>query len=593
MLKINACIIVKDDSEYDKLACALETIAKFVDGIYLTTTGKETEKIKSIEEVYGNSIHHSHFDWVDDFAAARNFNFSQVPKDTDYIFWMDSDDLLVGGPKLREVAQMAKDGGKDVVFFTYWYGCEFDGEPSIQNFKGVLMEHNRERLIKPGVIQWRGRLHETPVPISGAKDNYTKYLYHETERPVAVMHTSKDEELPEKMERNQKLLELQLAEERERKEGADPRTLLYLMKIYAEKDEPKLWELCIPMGEEYLQKSGWDEERGTCWEQLGIVYGKKGNHKKAAECFHNAIDEWEIQPLFYIRLAYSYYNIGNYRKAEHWLTIAASMDLDNKGSNLTNFKAMKVLFATLLLKLNYNAHRNTTKALEAAKLLFSEDPRQENAQQVQFLEDLNQLNDACQNADMLLRYLDAIGADDKIVPILDSLPDAITSQPFAQKTRQMFTPPRKWGEKEICYFANFGQKHFEPWSPQSLESGIGGSETAVISLAREWAKQGYKVTIYGDPGEAKGEHDGVTYLPWYYFNPRDSFNVFIQWRGWQLAGKVKAKKFLVDLHDIYSAVDLDEEQLRNIDKIMVKSTYQRGLAPTIPLEKFEVISNGI
>ncbi len=596
MLKINAAIIVKDDTELPKLKKALASIGEFVDGIYLTTTGKQVEEIKKTCETLhqdGLNIHLSHFDWVDDFSAARNFNFSQVPKDTDYILWIDADDLFVGGPKLREVAQTAKDNGKDIIFFTYWYGCEFEGEPSIQNFKGVMMEHMRERLIRPEVITWKGRLHETPVPISGSRNNYTSYAYHETERPIAVMHTSKDVELPEKMERNQRLLELQLKDERERKEGADPRTILYLMKIYAEKDDPKLWELVVPMSEEYLLKSGWDEERGTCWEQVGIVCGKKGKHKQAVQAFLNAIKEWEKQPLFYLRLAYSYYNCENYRAAEHWLTVASQMDLDNKGSNLTNFKAIKVLFAQLLLKLNYNAKKDTKKALEAAKLLFTEDPRQENAQQVEFLENVDKLNDACHDTDMLLRYLDSIGEEDKILPVLDALPDSITSQPFAQTARNMFSPPRKWGEKEICYFANFGQKHFESWSPKSLDSGIGGSETAVIRLAQEWAKLGYKVTVYGDPSEDKGEVDGVTYLPWYYFNSRDSFNIFIQWRGWQLAGKVKAKKFLVDLHDIYSAVDISEDQLRNIDKFMVKSLYQRGLAPTVADEKFEIVSNGI
>jgi tetratricopeptide (TPR) repeat protein len=590
-MKITANLIIKDDTELTSLAKAMASVAPFVDGVYITSTGKLVGGIKQFCET--NKFHYSHFDWVDDFSKARNFNFSQVPKDTDYIFWMDTDDILVGGPMLRDVALMAKTGGKDVVFFTYWYGCEFDGEPSIKNFRGVMMEHMRERLIRPGVTTWQGRLHETPVPVQGAKNQYTKFAYHPQDNPIAVMHTSLDEDLPEKMERNQRILELQLEEERKRKEGADPRTLLYLMKIYAERDDPTLWDKVAEMNKEYLTKSGWDMERGTSWEQVGIVCMKQNKQKEAIQAFHNAIAEYESQPLFYIRLALCYYNVENYRASEHWLNLASQMDLDNKGSNLTNFKAMKVLFAQLTLKLKYNVHKDTKKALEAAKLLHSEDPTQENTKQVELLESIDKLNDACKNFDELARYLDSIGENKAIVPLLEKLPFAISSQPFAINMRKMFTPPRRWKDDEICYFANFAQKHFEQWSPTSLSSGIGGSETAVIELAKEWVKLGYKVTIYGDPGENQGEHDGVTYLPWYYFNKNDYFNIFIQWRGWQLAGLVKARKFLVDLHDIYSVVDMTPEQLQNIDRIMVKSKYHRQLGQSVPDSKFSVVSNGI
>lgn len=158
------------------------------------------------------------------------------------------------------------------------------------------------------------------------------------------------------------------------------------------------------------------------------------------------------------------------------------------------------------------------------------------------------------------------------------------------KIRREVAPPRKWKDNEICYFANFGGKHFEPWDGTSLDKGIGGSETAVIRLADAWTKKGYKVTIYGDPMR-KGDHNGVAYLPWYYFNYKDSFNIFIQWRSWALASQVKARKFYVDLHDVFSGIDVSSEDLEHIDSFMVKSKYHRSLAPNIPDEKFIVISN--
>lgn len=589
-MNLSACLIVKDDLEVEMLNKALDSIQPYVDTVHVTSTGSEVTKIK--EWCEKREIDYSHFKWVDDFSAARNFNFSRVPKDTDFIFWMDADDILIGGEKLKEIAQVAKDNHKDVVFFTYWYGCSFDGEPSPEALKEVMMEHNRERLIKPGTITWKKRLHETPIPVSGQKNNYTKYLYDPKERPVVVMHTSKDTDLEEKMQRNKRILELELMDERMLPGGADPRTLLYLMKIYAEMEDKELWLEAIEMGKEYLTKSGWDEERAAAWENMGKCYFKLYEFQQAAECFHSAIREWPFQPLIYLQLAETYYNLKNYSFAEYWMNKGAEMDIDNKGSNLTNLKAMKIKLADLLVKLNFYAKRDTKKALEGARLLYTEAPSQANQEQVIFLENLDELNEACLHVDKLSDYLDAIGETKAIVPLLDSLPVAITTQPFAQKLRNKYTQPRVWGKKEICYFANFGSAHFEKWDMSSLKSGIGGSETAVLELAKHWTELGYKVTIYGDP-EKIGEQDGVTFLPYYYFNMRDSFNIFVQWRVPNLAGKIKARKFLVDLHDIFAEIDYDEERLRNIDKIMVKSEYHRNLAPHIPDEKFAIVGNGI
>ncbi len=583
-MKLALCLIVKDDSELEGLRQAVLSVKNYVDAIYITANGKEVKQIEQYCRV--NKYNYSYFKWRDDFSAVRNFNFSQVPEGFDFIFWMDADDILSGGEHLRSVAEMAKQNGKDVVFFTYWYGCTFEGEALPKNIKEVLMEHNRERLIKPGAIVWKGRLHETPIPAEGAKNNYTKYQYNAEKQPIVVVHTSKNSDLMEKMLRNKRILELQLDDER-RTGTADPRTLLYLMKIYAEVGNEKEMKLCLDYGEEYLTKSGWDEERATCYEQMGIVWGKLGDYKKSVDSFHRAIEEWPNQPLIYIRLATAYFNLGNYSFAQRWMSFGANLDIDNGGSNLTNMKAMKTMYAYLLLKLHWNANRDTKKALEAAKLLYQEIPTQQNLEQVNFIEDFDKLNDACGDVDKLTQYLEATGYEDAIIPLLDVLPDGITTNPFAQKIRQKFSKPRRWADNEICYFANFGNAHFEKWDMSSLKTGIGGSETAVLELSKRWAKLGYKVTIYSDPF-IKGEQDGVTILPWYYFNPRDSFNIVIQWRVPNLAGKIKCKKFLVDMHDIFNQVDFKDKP---IDKVIVKSVAHKAFAPD--LKNVEIIENGI
>lgn len=598
-MKINACLIVKGDEEEQILRRCLASFIEYVDGVYLTVTNKPYDKIQTMVDEINNSakqeiVHLSYFEWVNDFSKARNFNFSQAPMDSDYIFWVDSDDIVVHPENLRVVADIGIKRRQDAILVPYWYGCTFKGEPSIENLVSVDIEQKmRERFLRPGVHHWAGRLHETPIPNDGVKNDY--FLYEDKDKPFAIMHGSKLENAFTKLPRNRQLLELQLSDERQRKEGADPRTLLYLMKIYSETATDKeTLEETIKMGKEYLTKSGWDEERGTCYENMGIAAGTLGRVDEAINYFFQSIKEWPHQPIVYLRLATAYFNKGNYRLAYFWMNKANEIDVKEVKNSMLNVEGMKVMSAELLMRLNFRDDFKDMKiAYEAAKQLYELKKTPEVKAMLDVIGNANDLNEACKNTDELAKYLVSIGEDSKVVPVLDSLPKAITVQPFAQQLRMQHTEPRVWGKNEICYFANFYQNHFEQWSPNSLKKGIGGSETAVIELAKRWVKMGYKVTVYGDPREDQGDHEGVTYLPWYYFNHRDTFNIFIQWRSWHLADKIKTKLFLVDLHDIYAPVDLTSDYIHAVDKFMVKSNYHRSLASQAPEEKFEVVPNGI
>jgi len=592
MLKLAGCLIVKDDSELIPLSKAVNSIAPYMDGVFITSTGKEVSMIKSYCEQ--NKFHYSHMDWVDDFSKARNFSFDRALEHDsyDYIMWIDADDILVGGQYIREIAEKSKASGLDIVFLTYWYGCLFDGEPSEKTMKEVTLSHMRERLIKPGTNVWKSRLHETPVPVPGYEPKYLNYPYNPKEYPIAVMHTSDDNGLPEKMMRNKKILELQLEDEHKKGE-ADPRTLLYLMKIYSEIGDKELCDKSIEMGKEYLRKSGWAQERGVCWEQMGIAYGKQGDDGEANVCFHNAIKEHPYQVLFYIRLAQSYFNLKKFKECEHWMKVGASLQINDKGGDQTNIKAMKVGYAELLLNLNWNVKRDVEKALESALLLYEESPTEANKENALFIQDAFDLNTACRRVDKICEYLDSIGEEKRIMSILENLPIAITGQPFAIKIRQKYSSARKWGRDEIAYCANFGGPFFEKWDATSLQKGIGGSETAVIELSKEWVKLGWNVTVYGDPSTPHTDEFGITWLPWYYFNPRDSFNILIDWRSWSLAGTVKARKFYTDLHDIVSNASLEKKHIMNIDKVFFKSNAHRALLTKLPQDKVMVVGNGV
>lgn len=596
MLKIALSMLVKDDSELELFKESLYSVLPYVQFAQITSNGKQTTQIEAFIEstrgVFPNvKIDYTYLPWTDDFSAQRNHSFNRIPSDYDYIYWQDSDDILVGGELLQSLGELAKKSGKDVVFLAYWYGCEFDGVPSLRTFKNVDIEHYRERLIRPKTITWKGRLHETPVPVDGQKNNYTKVEYNQKDRPIAVMHTASIDDAQEKMLRNKRILELQLEEEREN-DTADPRTLLYLMKIYAEIGDKEVLEKCIEMGEEYLSKSGWDEERANCCDLMAICYTKLDKNYDAIKFLHNAISEYPHQPLHYVRLALAYFNVSRYRESRHWLEVASKIDLDSKTAGINNIKELKVLMAQLILKLKFQVDKDIDGSVQAAEVLLKEQPSKANEDNLNYLLDRQALKQASESSLKLLDYFEMTADDESTKKILDALPLIISEQPFAISHRKRISKPRVWKDNEICYFANFGGSHFEKWDSHSLSRGIGGSETAVIELAKQWADQGYKVFVYGDP-EFIGEQQGVTYLPWYYFNKADKFNIFIQWRNASLAPTIKAKKFLVDLHDVVAQPDYSQEVMSAIDGVIFKSEYHRKMLPQLPDEKAIIISNGI
>lgn len=92
----------------------------------------------------------------------------------------------------------------------------------------------------------------------------------------------------------------------------------------------------------------------------------------------------------------------------------------------------------------------------------------------------------------------------------------------------------------------------EPWSPHSPKTtGIGGSETACIELARHFVRMGHRVTVYGDPRDQEGWFDGVEYRR-HDSLVREKCDVFISSRQPAAADlEIEARLRLLWVHDIH------------------------------------------
>lgn len=146
-------MIVKD--EEDTIARCLDSIQEVVDEIVIVDTGS-SDHTKEIVKKYTNKVFD--FEWIDDFAAARNFSFSKATKD--YILWLDADDVLPKEEK-EKFLDLKKSLSKniDVVLMLYHITFDKHGNPVIST--------NRKRLVKrERKFQWGGVVHED-LDVSG------------------------------------------------------------------------------------------------------------------------------------------------------------------------------------------------------------------------------------------------------------------------------------------------------------------------------------------------------------------------------------------------------------------------------------------
>ena len=96
MLPLSVCIIAKNEEKY--IEKCLSALAPYGFEIILTDTGS-TDRTVAIAGKYTDKIYH--FDWCDDFSAARNYAISRASNDLvlsldcdEYLQTLDADALL-------------------------------------------------------------------------------------------------------------------------------------------------------------------------------------------------------------------------------------------------------------------------------------------------------------------------------------------------------------------------------------------------------------------------------------------------------------------------------------------------------------------
>lgn len=283
MISISLCMIVKD--EEDVLARCLESVASIADEIIIADTGS-TDRTVEIAKKYTDQIYH--FDWIDDFSAARNFAFSKATQD--YCLWLDADDILTE-PNRQAFLQLKETlpSNTDLVMMRYHTAFDSDGNP--------VFSYYRERLLRRQFgFRWVGAVHEV-IPPAG------KILYSD----IAITHQKIKPGNPDRnLQIYQKMLDSKIR--------LDPRQQFYYAQ---ELMDHRLFPQAEQALKQFLDLDGWTENQIDACRKLSACC--RAQHK----------DEelnWLFQSFVYdlpraetcCEIGQYYFNRNDYTRAAYW-----------------------------------------------------------------------------------------------------------------------------------------------------------------------------------------------------------------------------------------------------------------------------------
>lgn len=278
---ISLALIVKNVEK--TIEKCLDSFSQCVDEIVIVDTGS-TDRTLEILPKYTDKIYH--FEWIDDFSAARNYNFSLCTGD--FLFWNDGDDFI-DVDNIRKIKEFDF-SDKEIVICNYIYARDEFGQP--------LSIVPRERIIKRSLgLQWCEPIHEY-LPLRGAKVFVSD---------ITTIHNKQHGT----SERNVKILEKIV-----NKEPVNPRNLYYLGKEYLEFGR---YDEAIVYLEKFIaHKDLFWEDCFQAYYKLALCYLYKNDGAGFKRNLFESIkieDGW-AEPFYQLGLFYM--NQLQYQKAIHW-----------------------------------------------------------------------------------------------------------------------------------------------------------------------------------------------------------------------------------------------------------------------------------
>lgn len=288
---ISLCMIVRN--EEDSLGRCLSSVREAVDEIVIVDTGS-TDRTKEIAASFGAVIFD--FEWIDDFAAARNYSFEQATKS--FILWLDADDVIDKADLERLKTLKAGELPYDSITMNYHLTFDSAGNPVFSLRRNRLVRRSRG-------FRWHGPVHEY-LAVSGRIHHSDAAVTHRKER----RHT----------DRNLRIYLKRL----EAGEHFSPRDHYYFaneLRDHARLQEAADWY------EKFLESGlGWvEDEIGACMKQADC-YGRMQQQDRQIASLLRTLSYDLPRAEFCCQLGAVLIEQKRYKQAIYWFTQATLLE---------------------------------------------------------------------------------------------------------------------------------------------------------------------------------------------------------------------------------------------------------------------------
>jgi glycosyltransferase involved in cell wall biosynthesis len=501
---------------------------------------------------------------LSDFAAARNY--ARIITSSDYIFWIDSDDVLFNPMGLKGfLDEFIRPGRFDGAMMDYDYSHNEVGQ--------CTLRHSVLRIAETHTHVWKSPIHEVLCAV---------FEPNKTTVPSDLSRVIHDHTFVDSQKRCARNAAV---------------AKHWIDKLGDKNVEPRLWlnygkslvtlgrhEEAIETLHRYLGGSTWNQERYfahcLCAESCLMK-----------ELYEDAYKELLCAVRILPHYADAYFHLGRCALSndEYKNAIYYAKRCLESGTYFIKNPMIAAAGANRLLAFAYFADLKLEECMHYCDEVLKVDPFDEDTliKKVIAAKALRK-NDLMESYRKLEFMLGMEGEDDKLSHLGKAVPRMLEFEPEIEVMVEL--PDDKPRIAFLC-----GETS-ETWGHDShLKGGIGGSETAVIHMSKELVKLGWRVEVYGFPAEdQEGEHDGVVWAPYLRYRNVQTPDVLVLWRNpaW-LTWDDRCENQYVWLHDIQWQNNWRKQYWETAKAILFLSKAHRQTAPWIPEEKVWYSANGI
>ena len=287
-MTLSLCMIVKNEEAVIKRC--LESVKGVFDEIIIVDTGSE-DSTKKIAYQYTDKVYD--YAWQYDFSAARNYSFSLAT--SDYIMWLDADDVLTEKNRNSLISlKNSMDGSVNTYFLIY--DLNPDGQDNSQFY------FYRERIFKRSMgFLWRGAVHE-----------YVEIDSVSVRVPVAVTHIR-----GEKKETGRNLM-LYIRYFLSGHKPSERDKYYFAKELY----ENGFIKAAIYTIEDFLNGNGWIEDKISACRILADCHKKLGDENKRLSALFKSFEYAPPRPVILCEIGDYFISKSNYNQAIFWFELA-------------------------------------------------------------------------------------------------------------------------------------------------------------------------------------------------------------------------------------------------------------------------------